>query len=138
MHDFFDSVPASDLAQDLANPMPMRRGSVGERLMKCSKPGCACATGQEGRHGPYYSLTYAVEGKTKSRYLSAGQAAIARRQIETGKQFQQHVEAHWEACQHWADLELDGSQTAAATSEVVKKGGFKRASKKRLRRKSAS
>jgi hypothetical protein len=132
------SAPAADLAQHLAHPQPLRRGSVGERFMKCSKSSCACGTDPDARHGPYVSLTYAVHGKTKSRYLSPEQALLARQQIDAGKQFQQRVDSYWEVCQQWADQQLDASETAATTSEAVKKGGSKRASKKRLRRKSAS
>ncbi|MBL8228204.1 MAG: hypothetical protein JNL98_06990 [Bryobacterales bacterium] len=132
------SSPASDLALHLAHPVAMRRGSVGERFMKCSKPACACSADPGARHGPYTVLTSATGGKTKSRYLSPEQAVIAQQQIDAGRQFQQQVDRYWEVCQQWADQQLDGSETAKTTSEAVKKGGSKRASKKRLRRKSAS
>jgi hypothetical protein len=116
----------------------MRRGSVGERFMKCSKPNCACSADPDARHGPYAVLTSAVGGKTKSRYLSPEQAVIAQQQIDAGRQFQQQVDRYWAVCQQWADQQLDGSETAETTSEAVKKRGSKRASRKRLRRKSAS
>jgi hypothetical protein len=132
------SAPAADLARHLAHPEPLRRGSVGERFMKCSKLACACASDPDARHGPYYSLTTAVHGKTKSRYLSADQARIAQQQINAGKRFQQLFDRYWEVCQQWADQQLDESPTAAATSEAVKKGGSKRASNKRWRRRSRS
>ena len=45
------------LAAELAEPKPMRRGSLSERTIKCSKPGCACAHDPKARHGPYFSLT---------------------------------------------------------------------------------
>ncbi|MBV6430595.1 MAG: hypothetical protein IANPNBLG_00710 [Bryobacteraceae bacterium] len=116
------SAPAADLAQHLADPRPMRRGSVGERFMKCSKPNCACATDPDARHGPRYSLTSTVRGKTQSRYLSAEQAEVAREQIEAGKQFQHHVDRYWEVCQQWADQQLDGPPAATTTAEAVKDG----------------
>ena len=112
----------------------MRRGSVGERYMKCSRPGCACADDVDARHGPYRSLTYAVAGKTRSRYLSPEQEVIARRQIEAGRQFQHEVEDYWESCTRLADQQLDGS---SATPDVAEKGGSRRASARRLKRKSA-
>lgn len=132
------SASAADLADSLAHPVAMRRGSVGERFMKCSKPNCACSTNPDARHGPYPVLTSASGGKTKSRYLSPEQATLAQQQIDAGRQFQQQVDRYWEVCQKWADQQLDGSETAQTTSEAVKKGGSKRASKKRLRRRSAS
>src|SRR2546427_8376372 len=80
-------VPArvQELAAQLAEPQPMRRGSLSERYVKCSKPGCACAKQPEERHGPYYSLTRAVAGRTQSRFLSAPQAELVRRQVEAGR-----------------------------------------------------
>ncbi|MBL8227805.1 MAG: hypothetical protein JNL98_04990 [Bryobacterales bacterium] len=132
------SAPAADLSEHLAHPVPMRRGSVGERFMKCSKPNCACSTNPDARHGPYHTLTSAVRGEPKSRYLTVEQATLAQQQIDAGKDFQQKVDLYWEVCQQWANQELAGSETVDATAEAVKKGGSKRASRKSLRRKSAS
>jgi hypothetical protein len=112
----------------------MRRGSLSERTIKCSKPGCACAEDPQARHGPYFSLTRAVEGKTRSRFLTPEQATIARQQIETGHEFRNQLEAYWEGCEAWADRELEGSPMASA--QEAEKGGSKRASKKRSSRKS--
>ncbi len=112
----------------------MRRGSLSERTIKCSKPGCACAQDPKARHGPYYSLTHAVGGKTKSRFLSAEQADLARRQIDAGRQFRGRVEALWEACEEWADNQL--TDAAAASSGEAKKGGSKRISRTKSPRKS--
>jgi len=66
------------LATELADATPMRRGSLSERTIKCSKTGCACAQDPKARHGPYYSLTHAVAGKTRSRFLTAQQAELVR------------------------------------------------------------
>ena len=129
--------PAAELAQHWAQPKPMRRGSLGERFVKCSKPGCACGADPEARHGPYSCLTRAVAGKTRSRFLSSEQAEMVRRQIDAGQQFRRQVDAYWKICEQWADQELDDSQTAAATAEAVKKGGSKRASRRKSPRKSA-
>jgi len=104
----------------------MRRGSLFERTIKCGKPGCACAKDPKARHGPYYSLTHAVAGKTRSRFLAAEQAELARKHIEAGREFRGHVDAYWEACEEWADSQLaDG----AVPGEGAKKGRSKRTSK---------
>lgn len=49
---------------------PIRRGSVSERFVKCCKPTCPYATDTKARHGPYYSWTRLVKGKTQSRLLT--------------------------------------------------------------------
>ena len=76
-----------ELAAVLSQPKPMRRGSVSERTMKCGKASCPCQQDPKARHGPYYSLTRPMAGKTQSRYLSPEQAELAREQIEQGHKF---------------------------------------------------
>jgi hypothetical protein len=121
------------LAADLADAKPMRRGSLSERTIKCSKPGCACAKDPKARHGPYSSLTHAVAGKTRSRFLNPEQADLARQQIDTGREFRSRVDAYWEACETWADTQLE---ELVASSEETKKGGSQPTSKTKSSRKS--
>jgi len=116
------------LSERLAEAKPMRRGSLSERYVKCSKPDCPCCENEEARHGPYYSVSRVVNGKTQSRWLNAEQAKIVRWQVEQGQEFRKQIEAYWEACEHWADAELE-----AASPEAAKK----RASKQRSKRKSS-
>jgi len=102
----------------------MRRGSLSERYVKCSKPGCPCAANPKARHGPYYSLTRAVGGQTRSRFLSAEEAERVRQQIEAGKQFRRRVEAYWTACEQWADAQLEAREEE--TKPEVKKNRARR------------
>jgi len=133
-----DNIPPSahlrQLAAELAEPKPMRRGSLSQRTIKCSKPGCPCARDPKARHGPYYSLTRAVRGKTHSRFLTPEQAAVARQQIEAGRTFRTKLEAYWEGCENWADRQLEGSPTASAGE--AEKGGSQPTSKTKSSRKS--
>jgi len=112
-----------ELAAQLAQPTPMRRGSLSQRYVKCSKPGCACADNPKARHGPYFSLTRGVGGRTQSRLVSAGQTELVRRQVEAGQGFRRQVEAFWEACEQWADAQLE---SPAAASEAAQKRGSRR------------
>jgi hypothetical protein len=122
------------LAARLAEPKPMRRGSVSERYVKCNKPGCPCAEDPEARHGPYFSVSRVVKGKTESRWLDAEQAKTVRRQVETGQQFRKEVDAYWEACERWANTQLEAPD--AASDETAKKGGSKTPSRPKSSRKS--
>ena len=126
-----EGVPADVglLVAQLSEPKPMRRGSVSERRMKCGQKGCRCQQDPQARHGPYYSLTRGEGGKTRSRYLSPQQAEVARRQVEAGQEFRKQVEAYWQACERWADAQLDAE--AAAGEQAAKKGASKRPSKRR-------
>lgn len=107
----------------LAAVKPMRPGSLGERTMKCGKPGCACASDPNSRHGPYYCLTKVVKGKTRSRYLNAEQAEMARQQIDTSREFHRQMDGYLLACEEWADDKLKASP---ASSQEAEKGGSKR------------
>ena len=120
----------AELSAALSQPRPMRRGTVNERRMKCGQANCACQRDPKARHGPYYMLTQATGGKTRSRYLDAEQVPVLRGQIAAGREFRQRLEAYWDACEHWADAELEQVQ---ATQAAEKKGSG-RASEKRSRK----
>ena len=119
----------SDTAAALADLRPMRRGGLGTRFMKCSKPGCCCGDDPSARHGPYHTLTRASGGKTRSRYLTSDQAAVAAEQVQAARQFRERIEAAWEACERWADAELEAVHPA-------EDGGKKRGSRRSSRRRS--
>jgi len=116
------------LAAQFGAPTPMRRGSLTERYVKCSKPGCRCAEDPAARHGPYYSLTRGVGGQTQSRWLRAEQADVARGQVEAGQRFRAQVDAYWTACEGWADAQLGAPAAAPAAGE---KRGSPRPSRRR-------
>ncbi len=118
--------PVRDLARTLGEPAAMRRGSVNERYVKCNKPGCPCADRDDARHGPYVSVVRVVKGRTQSRHVPVEQVETLRRQVDAGQQFRVHVEQYWQACEAWADAELDLSE--ATSKEVAKKGASKRPS----------
>jgi hypothetical protein len=122
------------LSAQVAAPTPMRRGSLSERYVKCSKPGCACAERPTARHGPYYSLTRTVGGRTQSRFVPAAQAARVREQIAAGQRFRRHVDAFWDACEDWADAQLDPPEAAAQAA--AQKGGSRRPSRPKSSRRS--
>ncbi len=74
------------------------------------------------------------KGQTRSRFLTAQQAVLARQQIEAGHEFRSKLEAYWEGCEDWADRQLEGSGTASA--EEAEKGSPKRTSTTRSSKKS--
>ena len=121
-----DSNSTSPISLD--NPIAARRGSVSERFVKCGKSACACARDPKSRHGPYFSFTQAVMGRTKSRLLSAEEAAVMRRQIERGRQLHNEVDTVWKLCEQAADKEL--ADLGADSQEAAEKRGSKSRSKR--------
>lgn len=121
------------LSAELARPRPMRKGSLTERRVKCSKPGCPCGSQDSARHGPYLSLTQVVDGKTRTRLVPQSQAVLVRQQIEADRQFREQADEYRRACQRWADAELSEPQAPPGDAE---KGGSRRALRTRSRKKS--
>ncbi len=125
------------LAAQLAQPRAMRRASVSERWMKCNRAACGCGEHGEARHGPYYSVTWAQGGQTRSRLVSAEQAAVVQQQIEADREFRQAIEAYRKASERWADAQLEEIHNqAASTEEAAKKGGLRRRWRRRSARRS--
>ncbi len=118
-----------DLARQLSEPQPMRRGTFSVQYLKCNKPGCACADRPAARHGPYYRVVRVVGGKTRSRHVSATHADVLHQQVEAGQKFRTHVDAYWQACEQWADAELDAPE--ATSQEAAQKGASTGRSKPR-------
>ena len=54
------------------------KGTVLKRMTKCGKAYCACRSDPDKRHGPYFELTYKVEGKTVNLRLSPQAAPLYR------------------------------------------------------------
>lgn len=122
-------------AQHLGPASPMRRGSLTARLVKCSRPGCPCKERPDARHGPYFSLTRSVDGRTHSRLIPQDLAEVVRRQIEDGRAFRDAVELHWIECERLADEQLKASSAGSGTG--AEKGGSARRSRRKLRERSA-
>ena len=117
----------------LAEPRPLRRGSLTERLMRCGKDTCACRRDPAARHGPYIEWSRVVEGRRVSRYLTPEQADLVRAQIDAGQGFRRSVEELWRACERWADAEL-----GAAGDEGDERGGSRTRSRGRSQPSSTS
>jgi len=70
-------------------------GSLSERMMKCGKPGCRCATDPSARHGPYYEWGRMRAGKLVHRYVTAEQAKTLREAIDNHRLVKKLLRA-WE------------------------------------------
>lgn len=60
-----------DLIANLGFCLP---GTLTERHTRCSSPGCRCHSDPPTLHGPYYSWTRKINGKTVTRTLTPEQA----------------------------------------------------------------
>lgn len=80
------------LKADLTSVGDMRPGSLVPRFRKCGKPSCHCTKKDDAGHGPSYSLTHAVSGKTVTHVIPAGAAVErTREQLDEYRRFRELV-----------------------------------------------
>ncbi|HWS98325.1 MAG TPA: DUF6788 family protein [Candidatus Methylomirabilis sp.] len=120
------------LRAQLAEVGDMRPGSLVERYRKCGKPACHCARKGAAGHGPSYSLTHAVQGKTVTRIVPAGPAVErTRHHIAEYQRFRALVRELITVNQQLCDLQLRPAK--AQFAEEVKKNSSRRVPGRRHR-----
>ena len=119
----------AELKAKLAQVGDLRPGSLVERYRRCGKAGCHCAAhGAEG-HGPSWSLTREVAGKTITRVIPAEAVAHTRQQMAEYQRFRGLVREMVETSEQLCDAKLEVA-TAASDTEAAKQGAPKKGSKK--------
>ena len=95
------------LKSQLSQIGEMRPGSLVARFRKCGKPSCHCAKKGSQGHGPSYSLTRPVAGKTVTRIIPAGPAVEqTRQQLEEYHRFRQLVQQLLNVSEQICDWQL--------------------------------
>src|SRR5258708_23873711 len=80
------------LAARLARVDDLRPGFLTARFRKCGKPNCHCAQKDSPGHGPSYSLTHRVGGKTVTQVIPQAPAVErAKAQIAEYRRFRNLV-----------------------------------------------
>jgi len=69
------------IREELARIGDLRPGSLVGRYRRCGKPTCHCAREGDGGHGPSWSLTRALRGRTVTRIIPAGAVERTHGQI---------------------------------------------------------
>ena len=116
------------LKRELAAVGEMRPGALVGRYRKCGKPSCHCAQLDSGGHGPSWSLTRVVAGKTVTKIIPAAAVDDTQAQIAEHRRFRELTRELVDVSEQICDATL----AAAPHAQAAKKGG----SKRRLRRKS--
>lgn len=82
------------LKQQIANLGPLRPGTLYERRSVCGKPGCRCSHPKKPvRHGPYHYLSYTLEGKSYTEFVSKQQLSLVQREIDNYHKLMEKVKA---------------------------------------------
>lgn len=111
----------SDLAKQIGRLGDLRRGSLVERYIPCGKPGCHCTQPGSRGHGPCYSLTCKVEGRTKTEYIPKQQVAQVREQLENRRRFAEICKQFLEVNEQLCRLRLEVGQESVAKKNFAKR-----------------
>lgn len=122
------------LRQQLADIGDLRPGSLVGRYRKCGKPGCHCAWPGDKGHGPSWSLTRRVGGKTLTRVIPAGPAVErTREQIAECRRLRRLTQEMIEVSEKLCDAALRGEEGSSGEEK-----GSRRSSRPRSGEKSKS
>ena len=107
----------------------MRAGSLVGRFRRCGKATCHCSAAGDRGHGPSWSLTRKVDGKTVTKIIAVTAVERTREHLAAYKRFQGLVDEFLLVSERISDSLLVAGETEAEAT--VKKGGSKQPSLKR-------
>ena len=90
----------------------LRPGSLTPRYRKCGKPTCHCAAQEDPGHGPGWSLTWAVEGKTRTRIIPAEAVEETQAQIAEYRRARTLTRELFEVSTRMCDAQLESVKSA--------------------------
>ena len=123
-----------ELRQELAHVADLRQGSLSSRFRRCGKPRCHCAREGDPGHGPYWSVTRAVHGKTQFRSIAPHAVRQTEEQIAEFHRFQRLTREFVDVSTRLCDAHLEANPPAVPE----KKGGSRRRSPRRSAPKSSA
>jgi len=116
----------------------MRRGSIVEQYLKCGKRPCCCDSAEHPGHGPYFTFTRKVQGKTQTRQVRPGPAlAKLTQEVEAFHRFRQLCDQLLGVNERLCDLRPLGAAPPSSRIPEVKKTS-RRPSKRRSGRRSTA
>lgn len=69
---------------------PFLPGSLSTQWNVCSTPGCRCKDKHNPqKHGPYYQLSFSVDGKSSTLFVKKKDASEVRKRIRRYKKFKE-------------------------------------------------
>ena len=116
-----------EIRDELARVGDLRPGSLVGRFRRCGKPNCRCAREGEEGHGPSWSLTRAVDGRTVTRIIPADAVERTRKQIAEHRRFRALAGELVEVSEELCDALLAGTGGSAE----AERGGSARPSARR-------
>ena len=118
-----------ELREQLAGIGDLRPGSLVGRYRKCGKPTCHCAGEEGGGHGPSWSLTRAVGGRTVTRIIPPAAVPRTREQIAEYQRLRRLTGELVEVNEGLCEALLAGPRVESG--QAAKKGASRHASMRR-------
>ncbi len=126
-----------DLRQQLASVGDLRPGSLVARYRKCGKPYCRCARDGSRGHGPSWSLTRHVAGKTMTHIIPPDAVPQTQAQIAECQRLRrltgELIAVSDALCQTQLAAGRGGAAEAAAAKGASRKGSRPRSTPKSKR-----
>ena len=119
------------IVRELAALGDVQSGSLAERYRRCGKPTCHCATDGGPGHGPSWSLTRRVDGKTVTRIIAPSEVPEVQARVAEYRRLRGLVRELIEVSDRlWEAHRAVGRRERG---EAAKKGASRRASRSRSR-----
>jgi len=91
------------LTRQLAELGPMLPGSLTEQWNVCGTPGCRCKDPERPvKHGPYYQLSYTLQGKGSTMFIKKEDLPEVRRRMKRYQRFRALCAELLQAHLNWA------------------------------------
>ena len=118
LHDLMEK--KQQLLSTISGLSSFRPGSLVERYRRCGKAYCHCAQPGARGHGPSYSLTRSVGGKTVTKIIPKNALATVNRQLEQYHRFREAVSELVDTSEKICDIQLEAEK--ASPGEAEKRG----------------
>ena len=110
------------IVRELAALGDVQSGSLAERYRRCGKPACHCATDGGPGHGPSWSLTRRVDGKTVTRIIAPSEVPEVQARVAEHRRLRGLVRELIEVSDRLWEAHRAGGRRERG--EAAKKGGF--------------
>ncbi len=123
------------IVRELAALGDVQSGSLAERYRRCGKPTCHCATDGGPGHGPSWSLTRRVDGKTVTRIIAPSEVPEVRARVAECRRLRGLARELIEVGDRLWEARRAGGRRERG--EAAKKGASRRQSRRRARPRSS-
>ncbi len=117
------------IVRELAGLGDVQSGSLAKRYRRCGKPTCHCATDGGPGHGPSWSLTRRVDGKTVTRIIAPADVPTVQARLAEYRRLRGLVRELIEVSDRfWETTTGDGRRERG---QAAKKGASRKPSRRR-------